>query len=59
MHDIAIVTGGGTGLGYALAEELLKLQKALDDRLAESLPATCQLGGTFRKGDVIESDFMI
>ena len=41
------------------AEELLKLQKALDDRLAESLPATCQLGGTFRKGDVIESGFMI
>ena len=41
------------------AEELLKLQKALDDRLAESLPATCQLGGTFCKGDVIESGFMI
>ena len=41
------------------AEELLKLQKALDERLAESLPATCQLGNRFAKGEVIESGFMI
>ena len=41
------------------AEELLKLQKALDQRLAESLPVTCQLGNTFRRDDVIESGFMI
>lgn len=41
------------------AEDLLKLQKALDERLAESLPATCQLGGSFRKGEIIESGFMI
>lgn len=41
------------------AEELLKLQKALDERLVETMPATCQLGGTFHKGDVIESGFMI
>ena len=41
------------------AEELLKLQKALDDRLAESMPMTCQLGGSFGKNDVIESGFMI
>lgn len=41
------------------AEELLKLQEALDQRLAESLPVTCQLGNTFRRDDVIESGFMI
>ena len=41
------------------AEELLKLQKALDERVAESFPATCQLGNTFAKGEVIESGFMI
>ena len=41
------------------AEELLKLQKALDDRLAESLPVTCQLGGAYAKNDIIESSFMI
>ena len=41
------------------AEDLLKLQKALNDRLAESMPATCQLGNTFAKGEVIESGFMI
>ena len=41
------------------AEELLKLQKALSDRLAESLPMTTQLGGTFCKGEIIESGFMI
>ena len=41
------------------AEELLKLQKALDARVMESFPATCQLGNTFAKGEVIESGFMI
>lgn len=41
------------------ADELLKMQKALDERLMESLPATCQLGNVTRKGEVIESGFMI
>ena len=41
------------------AEELLKLQKALDERLAESLPATCQLGGSFGKGETVESGYLI
>ena len=41
------------------AEELLKLQKALDERLAESLPAVTQLGGTFRNGEIVESGFLI
>ena len=41
------------------AEELLKLQKALDDRLAESYPVTCQLGNSFAKNEVIESGLMI
>ena len=41
------------------AEELLKLQKALDERVAESYPVTCQLGHTFAKNDIIESGFLI
>ena len=40
------------------AEDLLKLQKALDQRLTESLPATCQLGNSFSK-DEMESGFLI
>ena len=43
----------------AAAADLLKLQKALDERLAESMPLTSQFGGTFRQGEVIESGFMI
>ena len=41
------------------APELLKLQKALDDRLAESMPMQTQLGGSFRKEEIIESGFLI
>ena len=41
------------------AEDLLKLQKALDDRLAESMPMTTQLGASFHKGEIIESGFMV
>ena len=41
------------------AEDLLKLQKALDQRLTESLPAVCQLGCSFEKGAELESGFMI
>ena len=41
------------------AEELLKLQKALDQRVAETFPVTCQLGHNFAKNDIIESGFMI
>ena len=41
------------------AEDLLKLQKALDQRLMESLPAVCQLGCSFEKGAQLESGFMI
>ena len=41
------------------AEELLKLQKALDERVAESFPMTCQLGNFFGKENSIESGFMI
>ena len=41
------------------AEELLKLQKALDQRLTESLPATCQLGCSIEKDAELESGFMI
>lgn len=48
----AVVEKAGT-------EELLKLQKALDERVAESYPVTCQLGNSFAKNDVIESGFMI
>ena len=41
------------------AEDLLKMQKALDARVAESFPVTCQLGGTFETGDIVESGFLI
>ncbi len=41
------------------AEELLKLQKALDDRLAESMPMVSQLEHSFGKAEVIESGFLI
>ena len=43
----------------AAAEDLLKLKAALQQRLDESLPAVCQLGNTFAKGEVIESGFMV
>ena len=36
-----------------------ELQKALDDRLAESMPMTTQLGTSFHKGEIIESGFMV
>ena len=41
------------------AEDLLKLQKALDQRLMESLPATCQLGNTFGRGEMLESSYLV
>ena len=41
------------------AEDLLKLQKALDDRLAESMPMTSQLHYGFGKNEIIESGFLI
>jgi len=41
------------------AEELLKLQKGLDDRLAESMPMHTQLGCSFGKGEIVESGFLI
>ena len=41
------------------AEELLRLQQALDDRLAECMPMQTQLGGSFRKEEIIESGFLI
>ena len=43
----------------ARAEELLKLQKALDERVAECFPVTTQLGGSFGKSEIIESGYMI
>ena len=41
------------------AEELLKLQKALEQRFAESFPMTTQLGCSLQNGEIIESSFMI
>ena len=43
----------------AAAEDLLKLRKALEERFAESFPTTTQLGGSFSKGEIVESGFMI
>ena len=41
------------------AEDLLKLQKALDDRLAESLPMQTQLGISRDKHEILESGYLI
>ena len=41
------------------AEDLLKLQKALDDRLAESMPMTTQLGFGMGRDEIIESGYLI
>ena len=41
------------------AEDLLKLQKALDDRLAESLPMQTQLVYAPGRDEILESGFMI
>jgi hypothetical protein len=41
------------------AEDLLKLQKALDERVAESFPVVTQLGGNFGDREIVESGFMI
>ena len=41
------------------AEDLLKLKEALEQRLAESLPLTVQLGHTAGMGEIVESGFLI
>ena len=46
-------------LEKAGAEELLKLRKALQERFADSFPATTQLGASFAKGEIVESGFLI
>lgn len=46
-------------LENAGAEDLLKLQKALDDRLAESLPMNTQLNFSGRKHEIIESGYLV
>ena len=43
----------------AAAEDLMKLRKMLDDRLAESLPVVTQLSGKLENGEFLESGFMI
>lgn len=43
----------------AAAEELLKLQSALDDRLAESMPMKSQLGCSFGGHETVESGYLI
>ena len=63
MKDLAIVTGGGTGLGYALAEELLKLglEVCIVGRRAQVLErAKASLGdGVFcAVGDISDETFV-
>ena len=41
------------------AKDLLKLQKALDDRLAESMPMQTQLGDSFGKREIVESGYLV
>lgn len=63
MKDIAIVTGGGTGLGYALSAELLKLglDVCIVGRRAAVLEKACAtLGPGVRcvAGDISDEDFV-
>ena len=63
MKDIVIVTGGGTGLGYALAEGLLKmgLEVCIVGRRAEVLEnAKAALGTGIRcaAGDIADETFV-
>lgn len=46
-------------VGNAGAADLLKLKEALEERLAESMPMRTQLGGSFAKGEIVESGFLI
>ena len=43
----------------AAAEDLIKLRSALEERLAESMPFTTQLGGCRGKEEKVESGFLI
>ena len=43
----------------AAAEDLIKLKSALEERLAESMPFTTQLGGCRGKEEKVESGFLI
>lgn len=43
----------------AAAEDLLALKAALEERLAETMPVTMQLGGCGTKKDSVESGFLI
>ena len=43
----------------AAAEDLIKLRSALEERLAESMPLTTQLGGCRGKEEKVESGFLI
>ena len=43
----------------AAAEELLKLKDALENKLAESMAMTSQLGTSFRQAEELESGFLI
>ena len=43
----------------AAAEDLMLLKKALEDRLAECLPMTTQLGGSADVRDTVETGFLI
>ena len=45
--------------GTTGTEELLKLKKALEGRLAESMPFQTQLGVDFSRGEAVESGFLI
>ena len=63
MKDIAIVTGGGTGLGYALTEEVLKL--GLDvcivgrrGQVLEAAKATLGDGVICAVGDIADEAFV-
>ena len=48
----SVVKGAGS-------EDLMKLKETLEERLAQSMPMKSQLGNSFAKGEIIESDYLI
>ena len=60
QREVAQITGISRSYISRIEKRALeKLRKALEERFAESFPTATQLGGTFSKGDIVESEYLI